>query len=570
MPQLLWQLLISRNLTEPEIIQEFLSPSLKTLTNPYSLSNMDKAVGRLIEAFKKQERICLYGDYDLDGTSGLALLKRALESLGFQDLILFQPRRLSDGYGLHAHLMPEFYEQGVKLLVTVDVGITAIEAVDEASRLGIDVIITDHHLPKEELPRALAIVNPNKGSCESGLGHLCGAGVAYYLFLALKMEMSQQNLLTGAIDPKEVLDCFVIGTLTDMVPLVAENRVLVKHGLKVLAKTERPGLRELMKSLALWGRDLTSQDVAIRFAPKLNALSRMEQSILPLDIFLEEQEEKARELMAQVLANNDLRVELQKQAESLAFEMVENLGFDQFIWLWSEEFHKGVVGLVATKLVQKYGVPAFVASVQASKEESGGRVLVGSARMPDHLSLNLLKAFESAQSVLEKFGGHAAAAGFELKMQNAEQFKVELAHFFANKDTGSLGGADSSAEVKISAAVETLTYDAVACLSDFNASFMSWYEALGPFGVGFEAPLFLLEGVELSSMRTLKGGHYKLGLKDGFYQLEALWFSPPEGHPALRLGLSLGDGLKLLVEPQWNFFAGRKSLQLLVKDLALA
>ncbi|MGZ3798449.1 MAG: single-stranded-DNA-specific exonuclease RecJ, partial [Pseudobdellovibrionaceae bacterium] len=282
-PPLIGQILASRGFSDSSQVDKFLFPKLTSLKEPLLLKGMDQAVARLGQAALHKEKVCIYADFDLDGTSGLALLKLGMQALGFADVIHYQPKRLSEGYGFHAHAVEELHKQGVTLIVTVDVGITANPAVEKAQALGIDVILTDHHLPGAVLPPAFVIVNPNQKSDDSGLGYLCGAGVAFYLLRALKRYFfDHPTLPKNNFDLKEVLDFFTIATLTDMVPLLEDNRVLVKHGLLKLSETRRPGLRALLAELGLENRPLTSQDVAIRFAPKLNALSRMECGILPI------------------------------------------------------------------------------------------------------------------------------------------------------------------------------------------------------------------------------------------------------------------------------------------------
>ncbi|MES2855618.1 MAG: DHHA1 domain-containing protein, partial [Bdellovibrionota bacterium] len=379
---------------------------------------------------------------------------------------------------------------------SVDLGITAIEEVAFAKSLGMECIITDHHLPKETLPEALAVVNPNRGNCPSGLSHLCGTGVAFYLALALRRTLLERGLITEAFEPKLLLDCFVIGTLTDMVPLIDENRVLVKHGLHQLGKTSRPGLRVLMQALGLWGNPLTSQDVAIRFAPKLNALSRMEMGIQPIDLYLVDDEKQAEALVSRVLSNNQDRQVSQKSAESEALAYCRANPPKNSIFVYSKNFHRGVVGLVATKLCQEFGLPAFVGSLN---DEDG--VIVGSARMPDGKGLNALEAMGSTRENLEQFGGHAVAAGFELKVADAEKLRAGLDTYFGTK--------------KVQSEARVWLYDAEADIADLSPSFMSWYEHLSPFGAQFSAPVFCLKRVQLEAIRTLKGGHFRLTFGEG-------------------------------------------------------
>lgn len=543
----------ARGFDSEEAIQKWLNPSLKILRDPYTLKDMDKAIARLVQARERQEPMVIYADYDLDGTSGLALLLKAFEWMGFTDVTYYQPKRLSEGYGLHCAAIQKLWDGGRRLLLSIDLGITAIEEVRLANSLGMDVIITDHHLPKETLPEAVAVVNPNRGNCESNLGHLCGTGVAFYLVLALRRALLERGILQDAFDPKGLLDCFVIGTLTDMVPLVDENRVLVKHGLLQLAQTRRPGLRVLMQALGLWGNPLTSQDVAIRFAPKLNALSRMEMGIQPIDLYLVDDENQAQALVERVLSNNQDRQASQKQAESEALEYLKANPPNSAIFVYSANFHRGVVGLVATKLCQEYGLPAFVGSLEA---ESGS--IVGSARMPDGRGLNALDAMASTTDSLLQFGGHAAAAGFELEVENATRFREGLDAFFS--------------KLSINAEPRVWAYDAEAQLSELNTTFMTWYEHLSPFGAQFSPPVFCVRNVRVQQVKPLKGGHYRLTLGDPptsgeAFARVALWFSPPKGHPLADGDLQQAGRVDALVEPQWNYFNGKRTLQLLVQAI---
>lgn len=552
MPELIWKILQARGVTSASDVDRCFSPKLQNLTNPFALDGMAAAVERLLRAFERQELVVLYGDFDLDGTSGLALLLKGLQELGYSRLKTYQPKRLSEGYGLHAAAIESFHREGAQLVVTVDVGITANEAVARANELGLEVIITDHHQPAEVLPAAVAVVNPNKGHCPSQLGHLCGTGVAFYLVLALRMKFRELGLLTKDFDPKSLLDCFVIGTLTDLVPLVGENRVLVKHGLKELAVTQRPGLRVLLDELGLGGRELTSQEVAIRFAPKLNALSRMETGISPLDIYLVETAEEARRLVDEVMANNEMRLKLQSEAEADALERALPMADLGFVWVWSHTYHKGVVGLVATKLAQTLGVPAFVGSLSETSN-----TITGSARLPQADGKSVLAALESAADHLIKFGGHAPAAGFELEPTKAEQLGQALASFFSPQESSTAIGSSA------------VIYDAEGSLGDVTPQFMNWFQQMGPFGVGWDPVVLRLRDLEIKSLRELRGGHVALEVADRLnpQRLDALWFSPPKGALLERLSNSIGAVVDLLVEPQWNYFAGRQRIQLIIRDL---
>ena len=556
LPRLIWDVLSSRGYKTEAEIQKLISPSLKSLRDPETLTDMTKAVRRLVRVREQQEHLVIYADYDLDGTSGLALLLQAFELMGFKNVSFYQPKRLTEGYGLHNAAIQKLFDSGARVLMSIDLGITAIAETEFAKSLGMDVIITDHHLPKETLPEAIAVVNPNRGNCESKLNHLCGTGVAFYLVLALKRTLLEQGILKENFDPKILLDCFTIGTVTDMVPLVDENRVLVKHGLLQLAQTQRPGLRVLMQALGLWGNPMTSQDVAIRFAPKLNALSRMEMGIMPIDLYLVKDEKEAQRLVETVLSNNQSRQASQRSAENEALEQLRMNPPKHSIFVYSENFHRGVVGLVATKLSQEYGLPAFVGSLAKAE----GRI-VGSARMPENRGVNALDAMGAASAHLHQFGGHAVAAGFELDESSAQNFGQALDDFFKTAETV--------------AAPRFFGFDTEARLGEFNPNFMAWYEHLAPFGMQFQAPTFLVKNAKVMGIKNLRGGHFKLTVSQAMPAAEgggnalqtAMWFSPAKDHSLMKSGLVEGANVDMLVEPQWNYFSGQKTIQLLIQDI---
>ncbi len=545
-PDLIARVLASRGLTQ-EKLDELLNPKLGELKDPNLMLGMDLAVKRIVQAYKNSEKICIYADFDLDGTSGLAILKTGLEKIGFKDVAYYQPRRLSEGYGFHADAVEELKHLGISLIITVDVGITSYKAFEKANEQGVDVILTDHHLPGETLPKALTIVNPNQGNCHSGLGYLCGAGVAFYLLRAVKRAFYEDVALPkNEWDLKEVLEFFCIGTLTDMVPLIEDNRVLVKHGLVALSQTKKAGLKALLEALGLDGRELTSQDVAIRFSPKLNALSRMESDILPAQIYLETDDRKAQQMVSRVLENNQTRQTLQGDAEVKAMRMLEGWSEPDFVFVSSKDFHRGIIGLIATKLSQTFNRPAFVGS-----ENSEG-MIVGSSRTPPGSEVSLVEALKGASDVLNRFGGHAAAAGFELHSYNQVKVVDRFRAYFL--------------KLKANPTSLAIDFDTSADLSEVNPNVMKWYDFMGPYGVGFHVPLIRFDQLTLVSKKELKGGHLKLNFSDSgkASQVDGLLFSPSE---EIKSRIEVGKVYQVLGEMQWNYFNGRKTIQLLVKDV---
>lgn len=521
---------------------KFLEFSLKDLKDPSVLKDMDKAVARIIEAFQKNQKICLYADYDMDGTPGLALLLKALQMLGFRNLTSFQPNRFEHGYGVHKEIVEDFIvEHGVDLFITIDVGITDVAAVEQARTHNVDFIITDHHQQKEILPPAYAIVNPNQRGCESDLGHLCGTGVAFFLVLALRRKMTELGLLTSTFDPKKLLDCFAIATLTDMVPLIKENRTLVQHGLVQLARTERVGIRLLMEKLNLLGkRSLSSTDISIQFSPKLNALGRMNSSVNALDLFLVSNADSAEQMVANTLEAQKLRADTQRQSEEKISERLAEQQSATFIFEWSADFHKGIVGLLATKATQNFWVPSFVGSQIDGK-------IVGSARAPEGGSV--LDALEYASATLKHFGGHHQAAGFELDLDQTENFRQKLHEFYDSR----------APQAKV------LHYDFVATLDELNDEFKSWFMRLEPYGVGFKLPILRMDHLFVANVRVLKEKHLKLVLKDiSGNKIEALWFFADRIEEKRKL---TSQRVRVIVEPSINEYMGQQNLQVLIRDL---
>jgi single-stranded-DNA-specific exonuclease len=549
-PFLVQRILSARGISSSESLDQFLNPKLSNLKDPFLMQDMDKAVQVLCAALETQQKICIYGDFDLDGTSGVALLLQGLSEMGFQNLMWYQPKRLTEGYGFHAKVVESlFREHQVKTILTVDVGITSHEAAQAAKNLGMNVVITDHHQPLETLPPADAVVNPNRKDDISGLGYLCGAGVGFYLLRALARKLLESGkIFDGQVKLKNLLDCFTIATVTDMVPLIEDNRTLVKQGLVELARTQRLGLQALLNELKFTGRPISSQDLAIRIAPKINALSRMELDVRPIDLYLVNNESQASELMTKVMEQNSTRVQLQGSGEQEAFDLMKQQEHLDFVFVCSKNFHRGVVGLIATKLSQESRKPSFVGSIS----EDG--IVTGSARRPQDFALSLLEIFNSAKEDFDRFGGHDAAAGFELHISKLESVKEKFQSFLEKKKLEPL-------EIRH-------FFDAEAKASELSEGLMKWMDMIGPFGQGFEVPVLKIENCRILEKRILKETHLKLKLDSETAVgrgLEALYFSIPPEHWGREL--NPGDRIDVLGEVQWNYFAGQKSIQVLIKDL---
>lgn len=514
---------------------------LNRLTDPLKIKDMQVAVDRLEKAFVRQESIVVYGDYDLDGTPGSALLSEGLQALGYKSVKIVQPLRHFHGYGLHEELIREIKSDGVNLIVTVDLGITGHKGVDLINELGMDVIVTDHHQPTSVLPAALAVVNPNRTDDTSGLKYLCGAGVAFYLLRALRKQLCErQNVPPGACDLGKLLDLFCIATLTDMVPLVGDNRILTRFGMNKLSKTHRPALKELLAQLGLWGRDLTSDDIAIRFAPKLNALSRLEKDIRPLALFIETDSANSKNLVQITLKHNEERIALQAQAQILAEAIMQNVSQESraYCLVQSTEIHKGVIGLVATRLCEAFSKPSFV----GTPDEKGN--IHFSARRPDFDNRSLIEVFNFASEILVRSGGHEAAAGFEVEPQNLATLLQRFDEFYSNHPMSQ---------------ESVIEYDGEVGLPDLTDNLVKYFEALEPFGMSFPRPVFLFKNLSLKGRKILKAKHLKLSFEsEQGNHIDALWFGAPEW----ALNEKHFIGFEFLAEIQSNHFRGQKTIQL--------
>jgi len=538
MPPLMWKWLIARGFETKDQIQEFLTPSLSDIKNPFTLTDMNLAVDRLLLAYQTQETICVYGDYDLDGSTGISLIVAGLKGLGFKNVSFYQPSRFLEGYGIHKEALDIIAKRGDKIVISVDCGITAIEEAKHAGLLGLELIITDHHLPRQSdsgvlLPECLAVINPNRGNCTSSLTYLSGVGVGFYLLMAIKSRLPNSKF-----DLKSLLDLFAIGTISDMVPLKKENRVLVKHGLKNLSCTQRPGLQALLQKLGLIDRELDSTDVAFSIAPKLNALSRLELDIRPLDVLMCENLTQAQVMAEKVVDLNTQRKHLQTELEDrITAQLNEEL--NQPVIVLSANGHAGVVGLVATKVSQLTGKPAFITAWHNGEG-------IGSARGTevDCLPEGLSKASE----FLERFGGHAQAAGFSLQPENFEGFKAALIAHYSRRDLKEIS-------------IEQI-YDVETELNEINENFMNWLKHAGPFGVDNPPPVFKIKAVHVTGVKWLKEQHLKLTLSDLSTRTEALAFFAKG-----KYTVETGEKVDLFVEPSWNYWQGQKRLQLLIRGL---
>jgi single-stranded-DNA-specific exonuclease len=494
-PRLAAAVLARRGYSDPTVAAEFLSPRLDSLHDPFALSGMETAARRLGEAIRLREPVLIYGDYDVDGTVSVVILKKTIELLdGVADFHI--PHRLQEGYGMRADVVERAAANGFRLIVSVDTGIRASEVVRQAQAAGIDVIVTDHHLPDAELPPALAVINPNRPDCTYPFKELCGAGVTFKLVQAL---LSRSDLPTSR--QTALLDSFLkpvaIATVADIVPLTGENRVIVLRGLSGLREVRNAGLRALLKVAGFDPGDCPSAyQVAFRLAPRINAAGRMASACDVIELFLTEDSRRAQELAAQLDLFNRERQQVENGIIEGILKQCEEEGTDlslSALVFFGEGWHPGVLGIVASRLVERFCRPVFVLS-HAQNTGQDELYLTGSGRSIP--AFHLLEALESMPEIFSKFGGHRQAAGLTLPASQLSEFRRRFGEFAARCLTPD--------DLRPQYAV-----DAVVGFGELTDASTPHVLALGPFGFGNPTPLFCAKGVEVAGPpRVLKEGKH--------------------------------------------------------------
>ena len=486
------RILINRGLSDPETARRFLSPSLDHLHDPGLLAGMPEALTRLRAAINQREKILIYGDYDVDGTTSVVILKKAIELAGGQ-ASFHVPHRLKEGYGMRADVIERAAAMGVRLLISVDTGIRANEVVRGARELGIDTIVTDHHLPEDELPPALAVLNPNRRDCRYPEKNLCGAGVTFKLCQALLATLDwpadkRDRML------RSFLKLVAVATVADVVPLLGENRIIVKHGLQGLNRVHNPGLRALLEVSGLDGGAPSARQVAFQIAPRINAAGRMAQAEDVIHLFLTEDMDRARSLAAQLHALNHERQQTEADIVRQVLEECDKLpvtdGQSALVFA-GPNWHRGVVGIVASRLVERFCRPVFVLSEEDGLAQGSGRSI---------LPFHLLEALDSMPDLFTRFGGHRGAAGVSLQASRVSEFRERFNAFASTR----LTPADFRPQLAVDATVE---------LRELTEAAIAEILSLAPFGFGNPPPLLAVAGVEIAASVVVKEKHLRLQLR---------------------------------------------------------
>lgn len=534
---LIGRLLWSRGITDPDAIWPFLTAEYTHLHDPLQLRDMDRAVQRVRAALDRGERVAVYGDFDTDGVTGVALLKQALTALGL-DILPYIPRRIEEGYGLNIPAVEQLAQQ-VQLLITVDCGISNVVEIGRAQALGLDVIVLDHHTPPAVLPSGYAVINPKRDGCAYPYKMLAGVGVAYKLIQAL-----HKAGLRSGLSGRDLLDVVALGTVTDMAPLDGENRILVKHGLVALNHTRRHGLKALMEAADI-RRPIDARGIGFTLGPRINAAGRLDDAIWAYKLLLADNAADAWTLAQQLNQLNQERQQLTKTVQQQAHALAVESGKDQqrIIILNGAEFPAGVVGLVAARLVEAFGRPVLL----LERGETSSR---GSARSINGFSM--IDALTEISDVFEKFGGHSMAAGFTVRNEQLPELEQRLQAIAVRDITDQM-------------LTPQLAYDAELTLDQPSLDLIDQLALLEPFGHGNPVPVWVSRGVQVVDAWTMgrERQHLKLRLWDGRAQVEAIWWRKGE-HLAAFQNKPYVDVAYTL---EANDYAAQRRVQLMVKDM---
>lgn len=529
------KIIVNRHVVNDEDVRIFITPTRDDFHDPFLFKGMDIAVERIIKAINNKEKILIYGDYDVDGITSTTVLKKYLMDRGIS-VDTYIPNRLHEGYGLNKNAIDTIKERNIDLIITVDCGISAIEEVDYAVSLGMDVIVTDHHEVGEKLPNALAVIDAKRKDNTYPFRSLAGVGVVFKLIqaLSIKLEIKPEEYL-------KYLDLVCVGTISDIVPLEGENRTIAKLGLMLIKVTRNLGLRELIKSSGY--KEIDSNTISFGVAPRINACGRMGHEEKSLKLFLAEDLESATKITKELNEYNTLRQSTEKAIYEEAIQEIDRNHLDEknSIVLGGKGWHHGVIGIVSSKVTDKYYKPSILLSFEDDIAKGSGRSVPG---------FDLYEGLTKCEDLLEKYGGHSMAVGLTLKKENLEKFKERFEQIAKEKNIKEL--------------VPIIYIDDELKLKDINMDLVKGLSILEPFGEANKVPLFLIRNLKIDSIRALsEGRHLKLTLRDENFVINAIGFEL--GYLAEEY--RIGDRIDVVGTLEINSFNGFRSIQINMKDI---
>ncbi len=534
--KLLATILVNRNITEKKQIEQFLKPTRKDFHNPFEITDMEIAVERILKAVENKEKVTIYGDYDVDGITSITVLKSFLQDIGLETST-YIPNRLDEGYGLNRNAIETISKNGCNLMITVDCGISGIEEIEYANKLGIETIVTDHHEPGSELPNAIAVIDNKRKDNKYPFRELAGVGVVFKLIqaLAIKLGLKEESYL-------KYLDIVCIGTISDIVPLVDENRVIAKLGLMLVQQTKNIGLRSIINSSGY--NRIDSNTISFGVAPRINACGRMGKAEEALKLFLSKNIIEVNELTKKLNNYNSLRQETEKGIFEEVIRKIEkeNLNKNKAIIVGGKGWHHGVIGIVSSKITDMYFKPSILLGFEEDGTGKGsGRSIPG---------FNLYDALMKCSDKIEKFGGHSMAVGITIKKDKLKEFIEKFEQI--------------ATEEHIEEIMPIIQIDAKVDLSDINKETVESLKQLEPFGEGNKMPIFVFRNLKIDSIRALsEGKHIKLTLKYNNNIINAIGFNI--GYLANEY--RIGDKIDIVGVLEINTFNGVDNLQINIKDI---
>lgn len=533
--KLLATILANRGITEEKQIEKFLNPKRTDFYDPYGMPDMDIAVDRITQAIKNNERTIIYGDYDVDGITSVTVLKSFLEERGLH-VGVYIPNRLQEGYGLNKKAIEYIAEQKYSLMITVDCGISAIEEIKYANKLGIETIVTDHHEPGNEIPDAIAVVDAKRKDNQYKCRNLAGVGVVFKLIQAIgiKMELEEKEYL-------KYLDIVCVGTISDIVPLTDENRVIVKLGLKLVEQTRNLGLRSILQVSGY--NKIDSVMISFGIAPRINACGRMGHQEDALNLFLSKDINEVNVLTQRLNEYNKTRQEIEKNIFQDATTQIEKnkLINQNTIVLMGKDWHHGVIGIVASKITEMYFKPSILLCEEEDHGKGSGRSIPG---------FDLYDALTECKQTIEKFGGHEMAVGINVKKEQFENFKEKFEQIAKDRNINEI--------------IPVLKIDAQVSLDEIGKEMVESLKELEPFGEENKNPLFVFKNLKIDSIRALsEGKHLKLTLKDNKNIVSAIGFNLGE----LANEYKIGDKIDVVGNLEINSYNGNDNIQINVKDV---
>jgi single-stranded-DNA-specific exonuclease len=540
LPDLIIQLLYQRGITNYAKVIKFFKSTKEKLYSPFLLRDCEKAADRLVEIIKNKERIMVLGDYDVDGTCGVSMFYLFLKKFGAEPLV-YIPDRISEGYGISNKAINLAKEEGIKLIVSIDCGITAAEQIRYANELGVDFIICDHHQPPDELPDAFAVINPLRKDCSYTFKHLCGTGVAFKLIQAVCEKLGETNF------PHTLYDFVAIATASDIVSVSDENRILVNEGLELINKNPRPAFRVLIESSNMKIGAMNTTNIVFTIAPRINAVGRLGDAKRAVELLTSEKEEELEELVSILNKENLERRKLDKEITETAYSICEENHFSEkfnVIILHNDSWHPGVVGIVAARLVEKYHLPSIVLTTVNGVAKGSARSING---------FNVYEALKKCDNLLVKYGGHYHAAGLEIEVDKIEEFKNALNEIAAEQ----ISAEDKIPEIEI---------DAELKFSEINNYLLSILQYFEPYGPSNSAPVFLTKNVRIvGDVKTGKVDTHIFKLADDEFEnvFDAVFFNSAE----YSCYIKNGNRCDVCYSLDWNEWNGHKSIRMKIKAM---